>query len=207
MFPCRSQSTGSPLNTSIPTPLLHLRALCPFPFSNANPRPNPSCSQYFQWFLPRYCLWFLLVLIFAFLTVNVQQGKQPHNQSRGLSPIVPSVYCRFHAPPHQQPIFPGKHTHTHTQRNAYAYVLTAQLNGVNTCSQTHKGLSVAVGLLCRSQSHGLIMNENYYKHQSGEAVNKRCVCVAQTPAWHTNPHVRPIQCCRASLPTHIEVSH
>ena len=65
---------------------------------------------------------FLCCLIFAFLTVNVQQVKQPHNRSGVLSLIKASVYHRFHAPPHHQPTFPHRNTCTCMRAHIFTHI-------------------------------------------------------------------------------------
>lgn len=85
------------LNTSIPTALLlPLSLSIPTPPPPPSPRLNPEYSSN----LPRLSLR-------PYLTVSHNKTvKQPHNRSRALSVIIASVYCRFHAPPHHEPIFP-----------------------------------------------------------------------------------------------------
>lgn len=137
------------LNTSIPTPLwlpVFLSLPHSFLFNNTTTlRPTISLCLEILTVSPN-CLHFLDGLISGFLTV-----KQPHNRSGALSLIMASVYCRFHAPPHQQPIFPHMRAcmciFKHTE-HTYIHMLITHLNDVcahafiRACSYSHAGLIV-----------------------------------------------------------------
>lgn len=92
MFPCQSRPAGSLRTPPFPQ---HSCSLSSFP-TPPPPRLNP---EYFP-NLPRLSLR-------PYLCVSHSKTvKQPPNRSWTLSVIMASVYCRFHAPPHHEPIFP-----------------------------------------------------------------------------------------------------
>lgn len=134
-------------------------SLFPFPsyWTTLPPCTPQSLCAYNSKSLPPNCLHFLCGLISAFLTVNVQQVKQPHNRSGPLSLIMASVYYRFHAPPHHQTIFPHRKTHkthacaflrTQMYKHINIHVLVIQPNDlcahalIRVCSYSNAGLSV-----------------------------------------------------------------
>lgn len=112
-----------------------------------------------------------------------------HNWSGALSVVVVSVYCRFHAPPHHEPVFP--HTRTCVRIFKRAHTCSGcSFKAVYT--HTPSARVCPKGQLqgrrrSRSQSHGLIINEkeNYYRTHS--ACKHTCVLQGIQPGtWNPN---------------------
>lgn len=94
VFQCRGLVRRESLNTSIPTTVL-------LPLFLSFPSQHHTVPIAFILSITPICHDFICSLFSGFLTV-----KHSHKRRRALSGIMVSVYCRFHAPPHHEPIFP-----------------------------------------------------------------------------------------------------
>lgn len=95
VFPCQGWSAGSLSTPLFPQDSCCLPSFPPFLFFSA-----PYCARCLN---PEHYPNLPPLFLQSFLKVS---HSQSNNKNGALSVIIVSVYCRFHAPPHHEPIFP-----------------------------------------------------------------------------------------------------